>query len=184
MTDIALKFDTALGGYDLALSSGSVGPDLATDDGMDTAIAISLFSDARARPDDRLPGSGSPGLDDPGAAGLARRGWWGDGLSDIDGDRTGSRLWLLGREKMTPELLNRIRDYTTEALDWLVADGVARTVAVAADWIDWTAGPGDRVMVGGRVVRAGLVGLSVTVTRPDGTGGPRHFDHVWRFLES
>lgn len=167
--DIALIYDGPAGGFDLSFAA----PDMTTDEGMDTAIAISLFSDARARPDDTLP-----------AAGQLRRGWWGDGLSDIDEDRIGSRMWLLAREKQTTELLNRTREAMSEALGWLVEDGVARSVNVATDWVDWTtAFPAtDRVMVGGHPVRAGMLGITVTITRPDNSEFSRRYDHVWQTI--
>ena len=44
MTDIALNWINALGGADIALE----GPHLATDDGLRTAVIVSLFTDARA----------------------------------------------------------------------------------------------------------------------------------------
>lgn len=169
MTDIALTFDPALGAFDLALA----GPDLLTDDGLDTAILISLYSDRRAGLDDALP--------DPDES---RRGWWGDGIAEVEGDRIGSRLWLLSREKQTPDLLNRAREIVAESLDWLIEDGVARSVAVAADWVDADASlpSGDRVSVGGRVVRAGLLGLTITVVRPDGSDRSRRFDVIWQAI--
>lgn len=53
---------------------------------------------------------------------------------DIAGDRIGSRLWLLKREKQLPETLRRAEDYAREALAWLVTDGLAASVTVAAEW--------------------------------------------------
>lgn len=169
MTDIALTFDPGIAAFDLALS----GPDLLTDDALDTAILISIYSDRRARLDDVLP--------DPNGS---RRGWWGDAIADVEGDQIGSRLWLLSREKQTPDVLNRAREIVAESLDWLVEDGVARSVTVGADWIDAspTLPSGDRVTVGGRVVRAGLLGLTVTVVRPDGSDRSRRFDVVWQAI--
>ena len=63
MTDIALSWDNAAWRADIGLARG----DLATDDGLRTAVLISLFTDAPARDDDPLP---APGY---------RGGWWGDG---------------------------------------------------------------------------------------------------------
>lgn len=166
MTDIALAA-TGSGAFDLAMG----GPDLAIDDGLETAVALSLFTDARAPAGAVLPYPESP-----------RRGWWGDGLADTPGDSTGSLFWLLAREKQTPELLARIRDYARDALAWLIADGVALSVDVAAAWIVWAPGS-DRVLVGGQPVRSGAVGLTVTITRPDGTAVTRRWDHVWQALE-
>ena len=54
---------------------------------LQTAILISLFTDAQASPDDMIQdGSGDP------------RGWWGDLGSSKP---IGSKLWLLGRAKQT-----------------------------------------------------------------------------------
>ena len=145
MTDLAIRWRPELMGGDLALD----GVGLATDDGLRTAIIISLFTDARAEPDDPLP------------ADAERRGWWGDALPQIEGDRIGSRLWLLRREKRLPAALDRARGYAAEALAWLVEDGVAAQVGVEAEAI----GPA-------------TLGLGVVVTRPGGPGRQR-FDFVW-----
>ena len=103
---------------DLALSAG----DLALDDGLNTAILISLFTDRRAEAHDELP--------DPGES---RRGWWGDGLGN-DKDQIGSRLWLLVRRKQTPETRRLFEDFTREALAWLVRDGLAEKTDISAAW--------------------------------------------------
>lgn len=117
--DVRILFDgTAMSGD---LTRDGLGG-LATDGGLETAVIISLFTDRRARPDDALPGA----PDD-------RRGWWGDALpavSGLQGDRIGSRLWLLGREKIVPETLRRARDYCREALAWMIEDKLAGHVDV------------------------------------------------------
>jgi len=120
MTDIALVWDPALACADITVSKG----DLVADRGLRTAVLISLFTDELARPDDALP----DGTDD-------RRGWWGD--TPVEGespDPIGSRLWLLARAKRTEETRRRAETYAQDALTWLVADGVAAAVAVAASW--------------------------------------------------
>ncbi|AUH51212.1 hypothetical protein CXB49_10520 [Chromobacterium sp. ATCC 53434] len=87
-------------------------------DPIDSAIVLSLFCDARALPDDRQA--------DP-------RGWWGDVLADVPYDRWGSRLWLLAqRAKNTPQTLRDAAHYAREALQWMVDDGVARSLDVSA----------------------------------------------------
>lgn len=106
---------------DLAISSDFAltltGPDFASDDGLRTAVIISLFTDRRAEADDELPDGGTD-----------RRGSWDD-------PTLGSRLWLLGREKQTQRTLERAREYAEEALAWLVEDGIARAVTVSAEWV-------------------------------------------------
>lgn len=85
-----------------------------------SAVMVSLFTDRRAGPDDVL----TDGSTD-------RRGWWGDAFAD---QRIGSRLWLLKRRKRTAETLRLAQDYAREALQWLISDGIAARVDVAAEW--------------------------------------------------
>jgi phage gp46-like protein len=145
--DLALTFDGEILQGDLAVA----GADLATDEGLRTAIVVSLFTDARARDDDELPA----GADD-------RRGWWGDFLATIEGDRIGSRLWLLSREKQVPEVLARADEYVREALAWLIEDRIARKVDVAVT----------------APVR-GRLDIAITLTRPAGETAFYRFDYVW-----
>jgi phage gp46-like protein len=117
---IALSWNPSTMGADVALlPSGAI----AGDDGLTTAVILSLFLDARARPDDELP---------DGAAG-DRRGWVGDAFALED--RIGSRLWLLTRAKQTEETRRRAEDYATEALAWLIEDGLATGITVNAAWV-------------------------------------------------
>lgn len=116
MSDIAIQWDGLNG--DLAIE----GNDLARDDGLETAVILSLFLEREAAADD-LP-----------AHEANRGGWWGDALNDISGDREGSRLWLLARERQTPEVLTRCKQYVREALTWMLEDGVASRLEVDAEF--------------------------------------------------
>lgn len=78
-----------------------------SDDWLTQAVIISWFSDSRASNEDELPDSGTD-----------RRGFWGD-MFDADYS-LGSLLWLLRREKLTTQTLNRARNYAREALLWLL----------------------------------------------------------------
>ena len=111
MTDLALQLDAT--GADLILEGG----DLKLDEGLESPVLVSLFSDARARPDQNLPGE----LDD-------LRGWW----AEDSGEGFGSLLWLLSRAKATDSSVERARESTAEALAWLVSLGVAAAVDVQA----------------------------------------------------
>jgi phage gp46-like protein len=126
-------------------------PQLETDDGLQTAIVLSLFSDRLAGDEDALPDGGTD-----------RRGWWGDTFADLAGDRIGSRLWLLEREKQTPAVLQRARDYARESLQWLLDDGVARSVEVDAEY-----------------PQLGMLALTVTITRAQGGAARFRFDNIW-----
>ena len=119
---------------DLAVEAG----DLATDDGLETAVMVSLFTDHRAGAEELPPEESDP------------RGWWGD-LADGGTDRIGSKLWLLAREKQTAEVVARAEEYAREALQWLIDDGVARDVDVAA-----------------AIVAMGVLMIRVRVARPGG----------------
>ncbi|SMF77472.1 Mu-like prophage protein gp46 [Tistlia consotensis] len=117
---IALAWDGSTLSGDLQL--GPFG--LAGDDSLVTAVLVSLFTDRRALTDDPLPAG----------AGSDRRGWAGDALSQVAGDRIGSRLWLLKREKQTEETRRRAEDYVREALAWLAEEGLAAGVVVSLEW--------------------------------------------------
>jgi phage gp46-like protein len=133
--------------FDITLVDGY----LAGDDGMRTAVIISLFSDARAADDDELP---NPGGD--------RRGWWADTYAPIPGDVTGSKLWLLARSKNTPDVLAKAQQYARDALAWLVEDGIASGIAAVASF-----------------PQLGWFSISVTINRPAAPSrGP--FDFVWQ----
>lgn len=136
---------------DVALAGG----DLAHDEGLDTAVILSLFTDARAGADD--------GLD----AGADPRGWWGDVGNAVPSDAYGSKLWLLVREKQLTEVAERAREYAAAALAWLVADGVAAALDVAAEFS-----------------APGTLALAVSIRRP-GSGDvfERRFQYVWSALQ-
>jgi len=89
-------------------------------DDLPRSVLISLFTWRRANPDDDLPASN-------------KYGWWGDSYPTELNDRIGSRLWLLSRAKMLPETVARAEEYATEALQWLIDDGVADSVQVSAE---------------------------------------------------
>ncbi len=105
------------------------------------AVVNSLFSWRRAEDDDELPGD-------------SRYGWWADSF-DEEGDKFGSRLWLLSRSKLTNEVLLLAEEYAEEALQWLIDDGVASDVSVAAE-----RGESDRLDLQIEIVRLGEKNLS------------------------
>ena len=61
-----------------------------------------------------------------------RQGWWGDTYAVVPGDRIGSRLWLLQREKVTAETIRRAEAYAKEGLQWLIDDRMASRIDVTA----------------------------------------------------
>lgn len=139
------------GALDVALSDAG---DLATDDGLRTAVALSLLCDRRAEDDDVLP-DGSENGD--------RRGWWADAIADRDGDRWGSRLWLLSREKDLAEVRRRADAYARESLAWLLEDRAVAEIDVSAETLD-----------------RDVLWIKVDIKRGDGTRIADRYQYVWR----
>lgn len=119
MSDIALKLVSS-NCFDLAIKDG----DFEFDEGLETAVAVSLFTDKRVT-EEELP-----------TLETDKRGWWGDMFSEVDQDQIGSRIWTLKRRKRTTETLRLYEDYAKESLDWMIEDGVANSVAVTASYDD------------------------------------------------
>lgn len=146
MADIALIMGDWTG--DMALD----GLDLVRDDGLETAVFLSLFCDRRASVD-QIPAEFPK--DD-------LRGWWGDVRPPVPGDQFGSHLWLLAREKQTGQTLSRARQYATEALQWMLDDRVAERVDVRASY------PFRGVML-----------LEIDIYRPGGKLARYRYDYEW-----
>ncbi|MCY4753249.1 phage GP46 family protein [Pelomonas aquatica] len=147
MADIRTLWSDLGGDWRLA------GPSFDVDEGLETAVIVSLFTD-------RVADAGETGIESTG-----RRGWWGDAFADVDGDRIGSRLWKLAREKRTPAVLGRAETYAREALQWLVDDGVARSVTVAAEAVG---------------AQGEVLALAIGVTRSDRPVAQFRFESFWK----
>lgn len=150
--DLKIVWDTDEYEGDLYPDEG----DLTTDDGLETAVIISLFTDRRAGDEDELLSSDD---DD-------KRGWWGDQASpDVEGDEIGSKLWLLGRSKTTDQNLIKAKRYAEEALQWMIDDQISPKIEVTTE-------------------RAGnigqdILGLGVKVYKKDGTTEYFRYDLHW-----
>lgn len=148
MSDLRTVFVDFSKGADLALDALL----LAEDDGLTTAVVLSLFSDRQARADDKLPNEGD----------TDRRGWWGDEFNDDASDRIGSRLWLNEAAKQLPEVHRSDRQYALEALQWLIDDGVASNIEVSAF-----------------APRSGIRAVAVAIHRPDKPLARYQFEMFW-----
>lgn len=169
MSDIAITFD----GKTLSADYGLAGTDLALDHGLTSAIVNSLMICARARPDDflpedpRVPGAAAPERVRGPLAARDRRGWVGDIVPPREAAAlgrphvTGSRLWLLEREKITAETLRRAEDFAREGLQCLIDYGVARSFEITASH-----------------PRPGVLALNIVAEQPDGTA--RRYELAWR----
>jgi phage gp46-like protein len=143
MADIRIVWNAALGRGDWSV----VGDDLDTSDTLQTAVLLSLFTDKRA-PDSLQIYS------------TDRRGWWGN---TYGARPLGSLLWTLERAIKSdgPEVLRRAEGYCTDALQWLIDDGVAATVSATASWITQT-----------------TLGIYIAITEASGSV-TRKFSWVW-----
>lgn len=116
--DIRVRF-VPPGQGDLQVLAG----ELEAETSLESSVLLSLFCDARASAEE-LERHGS---DDP-------RGYCLDAFAEIEGDRWGSKLWLLERETQTPETLARAIGYAQQALAHFMADGIARAVDVQGEY--------------------------------------------------
>ena len=97
--------------------AGTVAVDVTTDSGLNTAVYISLFTDARQ---DETTANDTSDL----------RGWWGDEFGQV-----GSQLWQLTRGKATDEVIAQAQVWAQDALAWMVTGGVAASVTATAERI-------------------------------------------------
>ena len=146
MADAAMVM-TEFGG-DLVL----FGFDLERDDGLETAVIISLFTDRRASAEQIPPEYEQDDL----------RGYWGDITSVSATDQTGSLLWLLSREKQLPQTLSRAEQYCREALAWMIEDVVATKIAVSASYHS-----------------QGVMLLEIDIDRPTGPAVRYRYNYEW-----
>ncbi|MFE8872788.1 phage GP46 family protein [Acetobacter persici] len=159
--DIAIIWNNEQARGDWSVQNG----DLALDNPLRTAIMVSLFSD-RVAPDtlsslDQAVGMAAA----PDAAGSNhndRRGWWGDAFAQ---EPIGSRLWQLQRAIKAGQTstLREAEAICTEALQWLMDDGVAAAVSVTATWAS---------------TKTPTLRFSVTVTEP-GSNAAQQFYYSW-----
>ena len=99
----------------LFLNGAQVSADMT--DSLSRAVVISLFTWQRASQSDEVDND-------------QRMGWWGDTFAENKGDKIGSKLWLLLRQKVTDETLNRAQEYAYESLKWLIDDGICSDITV------------------------------------------------------
>lgn len=113
MQDVLIRANSD-GLYDLVIE----GNEFASAGGFESAIPVSLFTDARAP-----------------AALVAepqnRRGWIGNLMTASTMRQLGSILWALDQTRITQETLNIARLEAQSSLQWMVDDGVA--LGVLAD---------------------------------------------------
>ena len=148
MTDIQTGWNFANGLADWIFLPGNDATDptnqLSYGNDLATAVIISLFTDAQAGPDDVIP----DGSTDP-------RGWWGGPI--------GSKIWIFtDRGKATDDLPGQVTAAASDALQWMIDDGVATSIDTAAAYT----APGQMM-------------LTVTVHRGNGAALALQFANFW-----
>lgn len=108
-----IKLEMSNGAFDVVIENG----DFANEDGLDTNIWVSLFSDARADISQV-------------AAPENRRGWLGNLVSEVTGRQLGGYLWLAEQRRLNQNTLNEILDYIRKSLEWIITDGIALKIDV------------------------------------------------------
>jgi phage gp46-like protein len=108
MAQDLLAKNTNAGCFDLVLGE----QDFETVDGLETTVAVLLFTDARAAPEE---------VSEP----AKRRGWVGNILRSID---LGGMLWLWSQARNTQNIRNKIERWAINSLQPLIDDGIASEV--------------------------------------------------------
>lgn len=113
-----IKLEQNNGKFDIAIENG----DFANENGFDTAIWVSLFTDARASESQViLPEN--------------RRGWLGNLVSDNPERQLGGYLWLSEQRRLDQDTLNETVDFIRKSLSWFTEDGIAVSIDVSGEII-------------------------------------------------
>lgn len=99
-------FDLEIGEHDFVLASG-----------LETTVAVLLFTDARAAPEQIADVE-------------KRRGWVGNVLRSRE---LGGMLWLISQARNDQEMRNRIKGWAIDSLQPLIEDGLATDVDVVVE---------------------------------------------------
>lgn len=124
--------------------------DIAIEDGLQTAVIISMFSDRRAE------------LEDLSRPETNQRGYWADRLEDTV-DRWGSLLWLFARSKVIQESANAAKEYVENSLEWMIEDGIAQQVNVETE-----------------LVSSERIDISIEIVRPVGENVSFRYSQTWQ----
>lgn len=118
MTKREVRLQIENGSFDIVIENG----DFANEDGFDTNIWVSLFTDARANSSQVIVPEN-------------RRGWMGNLVSDVPERQLGGYLWLAEQRRLNQDTLNETIDYIRHSLEWMVLDGIALKIDVTGQII-------------------------------------------------
>ncbi len=123
--------------------------DLVTTDGLENAVILSLGTFARERSLDNVPTNLKP----------VRGGWWGDALDDKG--TLGGNLYEVLPSKGTDASLREVEKLAGESLQWLVDDGIAKSVVCTAKF------------------KGSLIVFGVVIVKPDGDESNFAYEMNW-----
>lgn len=146
MSDLAL-YRRSSGDFDLAFDE--VKGDLLTSDSLENAVVISIGTYARER------NLGKVANLKPNVG-----GWWGDALSEKG--NLGGYLYEAFPGKLTEVTARSVESLISEALSWMVEDGVAKSVGCKAEIDDEE-----------------TMNIIVTIERPDGGDNAYAYEIKW-----
>ena len=146
MSDLAL-YRREDGCYDLDFD-GAVG-DLLTSDSLENAVVISIGTYARER------NLGKVANLKPNVG-----GWWGDALDEKG--NLGGYLYEAFPGKLTEVTARSVENLISEALSWMVEDGVAKSVGCKAEIADEE-----------------TMNVTITIQRPDGSDDAYAYEIKW-----
>ena len=149
MLDIELVQQPDLS-YDIEFENG----DFKIDDGLETALIVSILSDRRASESQVF----QPEL---------RRGWIGDLVTTLPGYKLGSHIWLSEQARVTQETLSTIQDSAEKSLNWMLSASLILKVEAKA-----TITSKDNIL------------LTITITSPDGSVSIKAFNLWKRTIEN
>jgi len=147
MSDIRIKYLSDVQEFDIDIKNW----DLEFDDGLESAVLYSLFTDARVSDEELRQGE------------TDKRGFWGDAVDNPEKKISGSKLWLLDRATITEEALEESREFCVEALQWLIDDLVAQDITVETSYDE------NKFLI-----------IQIDIFRPTGKPVTFKFDNVWK----
>jgi phage gp46-like protein len=129
------------GVFDFTVTSGN----LTKHEGFDTALQVSLFTDARASASKVVKPE-------------RRRGFMGNILNPVQDRQLGGLIWLVEQRRLTQETVNEVVDYAEKSLAWMIEDGIAVDIVVSGD-----------------IIPTRGIQLQIDITAIDGTTETRFF---------
>lgn len=146
MSDLAL-YRRSSGDFDLAFDE--VKGDLLTSDSLENAVVISIGTYARERKLGKVANL-KPNVG----------GWWGDALDEKG--NLGGYLYEAFPGKLTEVTARSVENLVSEALSWMVEDGVAKSVGCKAEIADEE-----------------TMNVTITIQRPDGSDYAYAYEIKW-----